>query len=158
MNIEQRPGPPFAGTLTYIDHEYSISFIHTEPDQYLNCTADGVASVAIGTLQIEVGLPRYEALHVWGYFPKISWKMAELPIPFSTPGVVQFVGSTFQRGIAYGVSDEDSWRKEFDPRSGWLRVAPEGASAERLTEIADGVLIGAADGRLSSIWMRPLFA
>lgn len=144
------------GILRYVSSEASLSFEIADMELYADRCLEGVSSIVIDTLQIEVGLPRYDALYVWGYYPQSSWQISNLPEPVSTPGLIKLTGCMLEPGISDSVPNGNLWRTEYDPNKGWVRIAPESGATDDLTEIADGVLLGEDHGVLSSVWLQPV--
>ncbi|GAA4206359.1 hypothetical protein GCM10022252_68360 [Streptosporangium oxazolinicum] len=158
MIIRQILGAPLAGTLKYLNDEYSFIFEPLHLPELAHRSSGGVTSVTIDTLQIEVGVESKEALYVWGFHPKNRWINSDLPIPKRTPGAVIFdIKHDLKAGISIPISNAESWRTEYDSSNDWLRVSFGISADEHLIEIADGILLGEESGELTSVWLNPIF-
>jgi hypothetical protein len=151
--------PALSGTLLYLEGEYSFKFDARDRQEVLDRAGnDGVTSLSVGTLQVEVGVETGIALFVWGFHPHLTWEDMRLAEPRSQPGQVRLSDPrVLARGVALQASPDGAWSTWRDPQTGWISVAPEpGASgAESHVLIADGVVLGLRDGALSSVWLRP---
>lgn len=155
MRLIVEPGTPIGGLLSYREDEYSFRFDVQSRDVLAareGCA--GRSSVAIGTLQVEVGTSTGAALFVWGLHPHTRWIDAKLPGPQATAGVVRFDGD-FETAVSKVLAPVGEWSTSYDTDSGWLRVAHDHDFNEVLTEIASGTLLGGREGRLSSVWLNP---
>ncbi|GGL06731.1 hypothetical protein Sme01_67050 [Sphaerisporangium melleum] len=146
------------GVLTYVEHEYGFSFEPGSPADLARAVGgEGVTSVTIGTLQIEVGVSSRRALYVWGYHPRSLWEEVSLSPPAAKPGaVILDPDEPFEMGVSEALAAVGEWPTAYDPACGWLRIAPDGADDER-TEVATGVVLGRRGRELHSVWLQPFF-
>lgn len=150
---------PFRGALTYSASEYSIDF-----DPPYGATAnwkigdEGVTSLVIETLQLEVDIASRRLLHAWGMFPSISWENDRLYVPTFTPGGVYVENCELLPGVSIALGRNLHWSKVYDPGSGWVRVANRiDVTPDRKIEIADGIGLTFQGADLVAVWLRPEF-
>ncbi|KOX30065.1 hypothetical protein ADK67_09870 [Saccharothrix sp. NRRL B-16348] len=143
--------------LTYDESEYGFSF-SASSDEPLSerLGSEGVASVLIGTLQLEVGIESREVLFAWGYFPNVRGVTAELGAPDFIAGRV-FISSdhAFEPGVSFEVPG-DGLRVSYDPSSGWVALRLKDALDAKFVQIASGVVLGIDTGYLVSVWLHPV--
>ncbi|OKH98855.1 hypothetical protein A6A06_24855 [Streptomyces sp. CB02923] len=164
MILLQKSGTALAGRLLYSESEYSFRYaVADRTDMTGRVGPDGVASLSIGTLQIEVGVATRQLLFVWGLHPRQKWQTSPLTPPDAGPGRLtvapQEGGFTAgeARALDPGMSWLDAWPTWFDPDSGWVRTAADESPDDDLTQIADGVVAGRIAERLHSLWLKPEF-
>lgn len=159
MRMRVEAGSPLAGRLVYVEAEHGFRFDVVSPADLVERAGGQESAVAsIGTLQIEVGVASRRALFVWGLHPRSRWRQGVLPAPVRTGGVAELGPEVDHRpGAAVAIADVGEWETTYDPLSGWVRVAAGDRREQRLVEIADAVLLGAAGGDLVSVWLRPEF-
>lgn len=158
MKFSIRNGVPLEGVLTYDVSEYGFSFSATSEEPLSGrLGSKGVASVLIGTLQLEVDIESREVLFAWGYFPNVRGVTAELGAPDSIPGRV-FIssGQAFEPGVSFDVP-EDGLRVSYDPSSGWVALHLKDAPGAEFVQIAGGVVLGIDAGDLVAVWLHPVF-
>jgi hypothetical protein len=157
MRLHRELGAPLDGRLVYVEAEYSFRFDVAAPAELLErAGGQGLASVSIGTLQIEVGVATHHALFAWGLHPRLRWVEASLPAPVSSGGVVLLgPDMDFSAGSSVALSAVGEWNTVYDISSGWLRVSANSTGGEALVEVATGVLLGSSNGELCSVWLRP---
>jgi hypothetical protein len=153
-------GRPLGGILYYVTTEHSFKFDVGEPDELLErLGGDGVASLAIGTLQIEIGVTTGIALFVWGLHSRTVWQQRSLGTPNYRAGIVRVANpSVLQRGVSREIVPVGGCTTSYDQESGWVNVR-ENTDAEDQDRIliADGVVLGLCDAQLRSIWLQPVF-
>lgn len=158
MKFSIQGGSPLEGVLTYDESEYGFSFI-AQSGESLNgrLGSEGVASVLVGTLQLEVDIESREVLFAWGYFPNVRGVVAELSAPQFIHGRV-FISSdhSFEPGVSFEVPGE-RWRVSYDPSSGWVAIRLNNASDTEFVQIASGTVLGIDNGDLVSVWLSPVF-
>ncbi|MEU5637120.1 hypothetical protein ACH47C_41020 [Streptomyces rishiriensis] len=158
MKFTTHGGSPLEGVLTYDQSEYGFSFSAQSGNSLSErLGSEGVASILIGTLQLEVDIESQEVLFAWGYFPNVRGEVSELGSPEFTPGRV-FITSThsFEPGVSFEVPG-DRWRVSYDPSSGWIAIHLNGATDVEFTQIASGTVLGIDNGDLVSVWLNPVF-
>lgn len=151
-------GTPLQGVLTYDESEYGFSF-STQSRESLNqrLGSQGVTSVLIDTLQLEVDIESREVLFAWGYFPITRSVVAEFSDPHYIPGRVSISSdNTFEPGVSFEIPG-DSWHISHDPASGWIVVRQTEAAGIEFVQIATGTVLGIANGNLVSVWLHPTF-
>lgn len=153
-------GDELEGSLVYVATDYSFRFDPGSPVALAERTGDlGVTSLAVGTLQIEVGVGSHLVLFVWGLHPRTRWAEGHLPDPAFRRGIVEVLYDPgLQRGVTVGLADVGVWSTVYDPRSGWVRVAASDALREDdHVLVSTGVVLGLrGDGDLCSIWLHPV--
>ncbi|MEU9919398.1 hypothetical protein [Streptomyces sp. NPDC051001] len=159
MKFSTQDGYPLEGVLGYDESEHGFSFSAKSGDSLSErLGSEGVASVVIDTLQLEVDIESREVLFAWGYFPNVRGTVSELDAPQISPGRV-FVSSehSFEPGVSYDVPG-DRWRVSYDPSSGWIAIELDDAVDAKFVQIASGTVLGIEGGDLVSIWLNPVFA
>ncbi len=136
--------------LLYEKEEFSF---HVDPH-----VSKGVASVLINDLQIEVDVDG-NAIYVWGLCPYTAWKKNRDDPPEARPGRLKVSwGEDIVPGVSKRIGDRGSWQVTFNPESGWIRIhdpASNNISGE-LVEFATGALAQVDNGKLQSLWLRPI--
>ncbi|WP_211762603.1 hypothetical protein [Kutzneria sp. CA-103260] len=159
IKVSVRDGEALSGTLYYSRSEYSFRF---EVDDVSGLAEKvghhGVASLAVGTLQIEVDIESMSALYVWGLHPDVKWREGSvaLRVPVREGKVVIDVGSIMSAGVALEIAAVNEWGTTFDSLTGWARVAPHGLVEDEIVLIATGVGLGIVNLEIGSVWLNPL--
>ncbi|MFD8953936.1 hypothetical protein ACFV0B_34355 [Streptomyces xanthophaeus] len=157
MKFSIQDGSPLEGVLAYEESEYGFSFsARSGKSLSERLGSEGVASVLIGTLQLEVDIESREALFAWGYFPNFRGVVAELGVPQFILGRV-FISSdhSFESGVSYEVPG-DKLHVSYDPSSGWVAICLNDATDAKFVQIASGTVLGISDGDLVSVWLNPV--
>jgi hypothetical protein len=129
------------------------------PAELTRCAgSNGTTSVAIGTLQLEVGVATKRLLFAWGLHPRTARVTDRLDPPCRLEGeVFIYPDRPLLAGVTIMVAPVGVWRTRYDLENGWIRIeADERADDERL-EIASSVVIGSNNDTLHSIWLQPAF-
>lgn len=150
-------GRPLDGILRYIGAEYSFKFDVSARQALLERVGgNGVTSLSIGTLQIEVGVDSGVVLYVWGLHPRTRWQRRCVGSPDYRNGTIRVSNpSPLQRGVGLEIVPVNAWPTFYDPVSGWVLVGdPE---VESRVLIASGVILGVGDAQLRSVWLQPVF-
>lgn len=151
---------PLDGVLRYVNAEHSFSFDVGSPVELIDRAGpDGLTSLSVGTLQIEVGVATGRALFAWGLHPRTNWQRMSVGRPNAEPGAVRVdTAEPLQRGVSLQLASVGAWPTGFDEDSGWLRVAGDlDAVSEQDVLIASGVVLGLSAGQLRTIWLQPAF-
>ncbi|MGW0606262.1 hypothetical protein [Streptomyces sp. NPDC002640] len=158
MRFSVQEGPPLEGVLVYTESEYGFSFRARDGEALgARLGSQGVTSVVIGTLQLEVDIESGEVLFAWGYLPNVRSVVAETEPPRAVAGrVLVSPEERFDHGISVRVPGDD-WRVTHDPSSGTVAVRLNGDSGATFVRIADGTVLGLDGGHLVSVWLTPLF-
>lgn len=158
MRFSIRNGSIFEGVLTYSDSEGSFSFSARNGEALRErLGSEGVTSVVIGTLQLEVDIESREVVFVWGYFPMVRRTAAVLSPPQSIAGRVSISSDEdFEHGVSLRVPGNE-WRDSYDPSSGWVAIRLNDAPDATFVQIADGTVLGIDNGDLVSVWLKPVF-
>lgn len=158
MKFSIQGGSSLEGVLTYDESEYGFSFSAQNGEALSErLGSEGVTSLLIGTLQLEVDIESREVLFAWGYFPNIRGSVSRLIPPRCKSGRV-FISS--EHSLEPGVSIEvpgDKWRVEYDPSTGWIAIHLKNAADLDLVRIANGTVLGIENGDLASVWLNPVF-
>ncbi|WP_406316318.1 hypothetical protein OHA77_04465 [Streptosporangium sp. NBC_01639] len=159
MKFSIQDGSPLEGVLVYDESEYGFSFSAQSAESLSErLGSEGVTSVLIGTLQLEVTIESREVLFAWGYFPNVRVEVAELGAPDCFPGRVFIsLDHSFQPGVSLEVPGKGS-RVSYDPSSGWVAIRLKDAVDAKLVQIASGIVLGIDTGDLVSVWLDPVFA
>jgi hypothetical protein len=148
------------GLVIYREGDYAFDFHPLDPLHLSERTGDqGVSSLGIGSLQIEIGIETRLALFAWGYCPRQGWKEGHLDVPRIVQGQVQVNDQPLGRGVSHPVGEEASdWRTTYDIDSGWVRIhRTSSTDSDQLVEIASGTLLDIRNGDLWSLWLHPTF-
>ncbi|MFE7837206.1 hypothetical protein ACFU53_14535 [Streptomyces sp. NPDC057474] len=159
MKFSIQEGSSLEGVLTYDDSEYGFSFSAQSAESLSErLGSEGVTSVLIGTLQLEVDIASRDVLFAWGYFPNVRGEVAELGTPRCSPGRV-FISSdhSFQPGVSLAVPGK-GWRVSYDPSSGWVAIRRMDTGDADFVQIASGIVLGIDTGNLASVWLHPVFS
>lgn len=161
MQLIISPGQALDGVLWYVGDEHSFMFDEGEPQELDDRAGSlGTTSLAVGTLQIEVGIETGTLLFVWGYYPRMRWRSASLPIPSARPGIVNVAGPhDLMLGVGEVIAPAGAWSTWFDERTGWVCIAPrfeDAASADQVI-VATSTVLGVVRGELQSVWLQPVF-
>jgi hypothetical protein len=158
ISFQAASGAPLAGLLRYSRADMGFSFETASlPDLAARVGHQGVSSLVIDTLQLEVGVETGQVLYAWGYCPESSWLPAVLKPPtHSGARIVAIVDPPLEEAVSVSIS-RSPWKIQVDRDSEWVLISPSEATAERVVEVADGILLGLAETKLNSIWLRPRF-
>jgi hypothetical protein len=120
------PGQELEGSLVYANAEHSFRFDAGSPFELAErMGVAGVTSIAVGTLQIEVGVDSHLVLFVWGLHPRARWAEGRVAAPVYRSGIVEVSEPRdLRRGVSVGLADVNSWSSIYDSETSWLRVAP----------------------------------
>ncbi|MFD5229119.1 hypothetical protein ACFY9S_37290 [Streptomyces sp. NPDC012474] len=158
MKFSIQDGSSLEGVLTYDESEYGFSFSAQNGEALSErLGSEGVTSLLIGTLQLEVDIESREVLFAWGYFPNVRGFVSKLSPPRCKSGRV-FISSehSFVPGVSFEVPG-DGWRVEYDPSTGWITIHLKNAADVELVRIASGTVLGIENGDLTSVWLNPVF-
>src|SRR5580658_8802688 len=108
------------GELVYREKEYSIDFISASKVALAALIGNhGNTSVALGTLQLEVGIETSIVLYPWGLFAATRWEMGSLKVPDAQVGrLLVDPGFRLKPGVAIGLAGADAWASIFDKSTG----------------------------------------
>jgi hypothetical protein len=147
------------GVLRYIDGEHSFRFDVGSPLEVMRWAgSEGITSIAIGTLQLEVGVATKRMLFAWGLHPRMTWVADHLKPPNAHEGeVFVYPDQSLQAGVTIAAAPVGAWRTRYDPENGWVRIESDEGADDECTEIASSIVIGSKKGELQSIWLQPVF-
>ncbi len=151
---------PLDGVLRYLDADYAFTFDAGSPEEVLERTgSNGITSLSVGTLQIEVGVETGVALFVWGLHPRATWQYRQLGAPAFVPGGVRVdAAETLRRGVSVQIAAVATWATWFDNETGWVRIAADPvSSSDQEVLVATGVVLGLSENQLDSLWLQPVF-
>lgn len=159
LSFSIRTGRPVKGMLKYLVSEHSFLFEVGDRAALLGRIGqEGVTSLVLDTLQLEVSIATGELLFAWGFSPLQAWDLASLVLPSYEDGSVLV---DEKRVLKVGVSEplpEGLWKFEYDATSGWMNARSGDDSSTRFIRIAHGVVLGVHDKALKSIWLHPVFS
>ncbi|TDC24650.1 hypothetical protein E1265_09140 [Streptomyces sp. 8K308] len=158
LSFSVNPGVALQGQLSYIRSEHSFMYQVVDRSRLAEEIGDqGVTSLVIDTLQLEVGVEHGRVLFAWGYHPMGGWSTTDLTEPECIPGQVSVRSD---EALLPGVSvplPGDAWLTRYDPANQLVRVSPIPDESERCVRIAQGVALGITGSRLTEVWLRPTF-
>ncbi len=155
---------PLKGALVYRAIDSAFDFAPLEYEELLQRAGkDGLTSLTVGTLQIEIGVGTSIALYVWGYNPQESWSHKELPHLDVQPGAIRIaiadeLLSDLDPGISIELVEINEWLTIFDAHSGWIRIgggSPDTDSHSTCIEFATNTVAIINDGVLTAVWLHP---
>lgn len=147
------------GILIYVQQDHAFDFQPAAPDELSRAAGGkGTASLLVGSLQIEVGVESGRFLFVWGYHPMATWREAQLHAPVACPGAIVLANSNLEHGISQPLTEVGEWTTVYDRQSGWVRLGPASeAAVEKTIQFAEDTLCELSEGKLVSLWLRPVF-
>ena len=148
------------GRLVYVEAEHSFRFdVESELAALERAGSDGVTSLSIGTLQVEVGVATGTVLFAWGLHPRATWRAEPIGEPLIRSAAVGVEDATLRRGVSVRLAPVGSWTTTFDCETGWVRLAPTGPhdAADQIFLVATGTAVGLRDNQLASVWLQPMF-
>jgi hypothetical protein len=148
---------PVSGHPRYVSEDYAFSFQMDLGELEERQGKQRTTSFVVDTLQLEVAVDTSLCLYIWGYSPMEKWERTSLTPPIAQRGLLR---ATHDKPLVPAVSiglehmmPATAW---FDPDTGWFcmgnKVVAAGVEA---VEFATGCIAVVADGRLSSLWVRP---
>lgn len=152
-------GAPLDGISRYVARDYAFAFDVTRTSDLHERLGQGAfTSLAVGTLQVEVGVATGLALFVWGLHPRHTWVPHPVEVPRARSGTVRFDTAELHAAVSVHVADVGEWTTWYDADQGTVRVAvaPEAADEAEIL-IATNTVLGITGSTLSSIWLRPRF-
>lgn len=158
ISFQAVSGTPLAGVLRYSRSDMGFSFESASlPDLARRAGSQGMSSLAIDTLQLELGVETGQVLYAWGYCPESSWLPAVLEPPaHSGARIMATVAPPLEESVSVSLS-RSPWKIQVDRDSEWIMISPSLVIEERVVKVADGILLGLAGARLNSIWLCPRF-
>ena len=148
-------GSPLLGALEYRTADHAFDFTPERAGDLLaRAGPDGTASLALGTIQLEIGVATGLVLFAWGYAPRTTWKREALPTPLLAHGTVCLDSSMeLQASTAVDLPDAYAWTTTYDSGTNWVFVGirPEVSS---VFQIATGIGLVVRDESLEGIWLQ----
>jgi hypothetical protein len=140
---------PRSGDLIYVSQDFAFQ---TTPYPY-----GWTTSVLVNQLELLIEEDTNVILAVYGYCPYHSWISRSLAIPPSQPNGLKVETDTpLGMGVALRLNDE-RWPAYVDYTTGCVVIgSPEVASGMISIAFAPGATAILNDGRLFSLWLRPL--
>lgn len=157
--FDSEEGSPLEGVLKYSAEDYSLRFeLNPLRDRPARLGVSGLASIMIGTLQLEVDIESRLLLFAWGLHPKTLWIDGSGAPHDAHPGRVKVgKGVRLQEGVAIPMSRVGEWSTIYDSKSKWARLTKDFNIPDEIqVTISSGVVIGLRQKYLNSVWMYPL--
>ncbi|WP_146134773.1 hypothetical protein [Actinopolyspora mortivallis] len=150
---------PVEGNLYYATEDLSFCFKPKKLYSFSTSFGEGgVASLQIGTLQVEIESETGRCLFVWGYHPYFQWENLSLMVPEYSNGAVYYISKgRIANGVSINLPDSKEWVSYFDRKSNLLCVTNKKYPIRKNYKIATGVILGVEDCELCSIWLNPVF-
>jgi hypothetical protein len=150
-------GDALVGELYYRASDCAFDFAASQTaDLAHRMGSNGTTSIALGTLQLELGLATGTVLFAWGYSPRETWASGTLPPPKLRPGVVRVHSTvTLKPGVAVNFAETQGWTFTYDHASGWIFFGCAGTDSFA-TEIATGIGLLVQNGALRGVWLHPV--
>jgi hypothetical protein len=158
LRFEVLSSPSYvSGCPRYVNEDYAFSFQMDPGEQAQRQGEHGTTSFVVDTLQLEVAVDTSLCLYIWGYCPMGRWERTTLMPPVARRGSLRAVhDKPLVPAVSIGLEQMIGTTAWFDPDSGWFCVGKkEIASDVQAVEFATGCVAVVADGRLSSLWVRP---
>lgn len=150
---------PLCGQMIYRESEYSIDFIdYSREEVALRSGGQGCCSLAIGTLQIEVGVETGRLLYPWGLCPLINCEPIYIPIkPIDCGGIyIDTKGLEMVAGTAVEIPGSNLWRMFKDMVTGWICVGDYDMGEKvHLVQFSKSAMISLRDEIAIAVWIRP---
>ena len=152
-------GEALEGALEFDAAEHSFRFTVASPvDLSERVDSEGLASLSIGTLQVEVAIATGLLLFVWGLHPRGSWREQAMATPDAAPGLVRVSEpEALSAGVSREIAGVGAWSTSFDAATGWIHVERSEEADDVQVLIATDTVLGLKYGQLNSIWLRPEF-
>lgn len=153
--------PPVSGRLLYRPEEYSFDFVPPAGMELQDrIGTDGTASIAIGTLQLEVSITTGVVLFAWGYHPYVSWREQGLESPDAESGCLKLKSTDgLLSGVSYDIGSSTNWRTSFDRATNWVRIqADDTVGADQFVQFASDTIAGLRNEELVELWLHPTFS
>ena len=156
MTIERTHGTPLKGILSYESKDHAFAFRPLDPVGLSETLAEGRASLAFGTIQLEVAVADGLCLFAWGYSPRQGWIQADLSVlPPRKRGACKVVGE-LDDGLSKQLFDANS-QVLFDRSRHQTAVILGGGTPEWSVEVADGVsVLGTGQGLIAGLILEPV--
>jgi hypothetical protein len=151
------------GRLIYRRDDYAFDFECASRESLSICIGnEGVASLGIGTLQIEVGISTRRLCYVWGYFPLLPrYEGSFIPQRYRAGGIKikGKTGSNLTKGIGIQIVEVNTWPVIYDTQSHWIcigsNISPHQA---KCVEFASNVVaVITRSDELIGLWLHPYF-
>lgn len=150
---------PLAGRLIYRSSEYSVDFIDCSREEVaLSAGAKGCCSLAVGTLQIEVGVETGRLLYPWGLCNLAHLESKCIPIKtIERAGIyIDSGGVELAVGAAVELPGSICWRMFKDVATGWICIGNFDMSAKvRLIQFATNAMISLCGEAVIAVWIKP---
>lgn len=147
LDVPTRPGQ-----LLYVENDMSLDFRGDPRDE-------AEFSLAVGTVQLQVGRDSGLLQGCWGYFPKAFWKAARCePGAEVAGGISVAIDEMPPAGVAVRLAKEPDINTRFDEDSGWLCLTWSEADEEgSFIEFATGCVAQLVNESILAVWLRPTF-
>lgn len=158
LHFEILSSPSYVcGRPRYVSEDYAFSFQMNPGEQERWQGKQGTTSFVVDTVQLEVAIDTSLCLYIWGYCPMGRWERTSLSPPGARRGSLRAShDKPLVPAVSIGLEHMIATTAWFDPDSGWFCMGnKEIASEVQAVEFATGCVAVIADGRLSSLWVRP---
>jgi hypothetical protein len=159
ITLTRALGDALEGSLEFDEMEHSFRFTPASPmDLAERVDGDGLTSLLIGTLQVEVAVATGTLLFVWGLHPRASWSERSIGSPTAASGLVRVARrEILASGVSLGIADVGVWSTSFDAETGWVRASATDEPDDTQVLIATDTVLGLRGRHLNSIWLCPEF-
>lgn len=145
------------GELIYRTDEYSFDFVPAPGDALDSYFVLGMASLLVGTLQLEIDVESGRVLFPSGYYPLIRYKLCAIVPPVTEQvGLRAISDHLFSTGVGEKISDTGEWPTLFDNQTGWVGIGQiECGAGCRMVEFATNSVALLSGERLVGLLLRP---
>ena len=150
--------PKIKGRLVYRSYDWAFDFEFASQKELNRLRgSEGVTSISIGSLQVDVSIEKRTALYVWGYHPRAVWKEEHILVSPYMPGSVRVISDQpLLRGVAVSLAEIGAWPTVYSSDSGWLCIGRTDVPAtSEWVEFATSTVAVIQNGELLSIWLHP---
>jgi hypothetical protein len=151
--------PPLQGILLYVRSEHSIDFeLDVRVERTSTTRLESNASLAAGTLQLEVAVDTNLLLYPWGYLPSDRWIRRRLPHVTTRSARVRCIADVpLVAGVSTDLEALREWTACYDVVTGWLCVVEHFPALDGIEvfEFATSAAVSLDGDRLTGLWMKP---
>lgn len=153
---------PIDGTLVYREADHAFDFEpRSQAEVEERVGDDGVTSLALGSLQLEVGVETGIVLYPWGYHPRVMWRQTTLPSVAARQGALRIsVDNPLEAGVSLDITGGRQWTTLHDAVSAWVCIVRDTnlVAPPDLIKFSNGAIAGIDAGSLVVLWLHPMIA
>ena len=147
------------GALVYNLREYAFGFEPTSYIETVPCIGDMSTSLALNTVQIEIGIETCRFCYTWGYcyLQEITHGILD-PGPYIKGHVVVRSDRPFIPGVSVDLNKAGKWPVVYDSFTGWVCIGEttETTDAKSVEFATNQIAKIDTSGKLVSLWLHPV--